>query len=405
MLLALLLLGSLDFTDVSGVKVSCLENIRGKTGRARIELVVGAGALHELEEARGVAHLLEHLLMRPLGFDDANAVTSLDYTTYFRDVRAAELSTAAIDLTRALSQLPLDDFDVEKNVVLAEIGKRSSAQRTVDPLFGNTLLNRDVGGGWASVRDLTKQDVESFFQKHYVRGNIALFARGAVSCEELQKTLAPELAKIPAGQADSVPRVTTPEPGPRALSYGADSPWMGGFYWYDATIEEEMAMRVVAKHLEQLALDELRKTQGLTYSPVAEVRRLAGGGQMQLRVATEGRESLVADWYEEKVGALRKSTTPAQDMKRAAAVVADVVENDVVRFGLAAIRGEQAPDVALAGLDDTRMQAVLAKMLAADRSFSTTTPSRNIGSILVLVFFGVVVAGAVLIAARSFIGR
>src|SRR5688500_197884 len=67
--LLLLYVQSTAFTPVGGVEVSCLENLRGKVGRARVEIVVGAGALDEGENERGIAHLLEHLLMRPLGFD------------------------------------------------------------------------------------------------------------------------------------------------------------------------------------------------------------------------------------------------------------------------------------------------------------------------------------------------
>lgn len=407
MILALLLLGSLDFTDISGVKVSCLENLRGKSGRARIEIVVGSGALHELEDARGVAHLLEHLLMRPLGFDDGNAATSWDYTSYFRDVRAAELSTAAVDLVRAVGALELNEFEVERSVVIAEMELRGSREgRGSDPIFGGTILARDPGGTEESVRGLEKSDAEAFHRRHYVRGNIAVFARGAVSCEELEQALAPELAKIPGGEVIGVPRVTEKERGARSLPHGAGGGlWMGGFYWFDASIEEEMAMRVVAKHLEQRALDELRKTQGLTYSPTAEVVRLGGGGQLTLRVTTSGRDSVVATWYEDQVAALRKSEKPAEDMKRASAVVADLIENDVVRFGLAGMRSEQAPDRALASLDDARLKPILAKMLAPERAFATSTPSRNIGSIVVLALFGLAVVVAVVLAARSFLGR
>lgn len=133
--------------------------------------------------------------------------------------------------------------------------------------------------------------------------------------------------------------------------------------------------------------------------------RLGGGGQLTLRVTTSGRDSVVATWYEDQVAALRKSEKPAEDMKRASAVVADLIENDVVRFGLAGMRSEQAPDRALASLDDARLKPILAKMLAPERAFATSTPSRNIGSIVVLALFGLAVVVAVVLAARSFLGR
>src|SRR5687768_7598088 len=100
--LALLIAGAPTFAEVSGVQVSCTENIRGKSGRARVELVAGAGALHEAENEHGLAHLVEHLIFRPLGFDHNQGATSWDYTAYFRDVRTTELSTAAIALVEAV---------------------------------------------------------------------------------------------------------------------------------------------------------------------------------------------------------------------------------------------------------------------------------------------------------------
>jgi hypothetical protein len=403
---ALLLIAGHDFTEVSGVKVSCLENLRGKAGRARVEVIVASGALHEAENARGVAHLLEHLLMRPLGFDDKNAATAWDYTSYFHDVRAAELSTAAIDLVRALAKvdLPEGSFELEREVVLQEMKLRGSRESSVkDPIFGGTILARDPGGTEESVRALTRDDVFAFHAANYVRGNIAVIARGAVDCAAFAASLAPALARLPEGRAVTLPRVLEKERGARALPIGWEgNAFVEGFYWYDANVAEEMVMRVVAKHLEQSALDDLRKGQGLTYSPQAEVRRVGSGGVLQLRVVTEGKSNVVSAWYEEKIRELRDTPAPATVMKRALPVVADLVDSDAVRLGLAAIRGEEMPDRALAALDDNSIRAMLPKMLHRDRTFGSTTPSRNIGSIIVLVVFALVVLGAAAIAGRRF---
>src|SRR5438552_2248748 len=124
--LATLAIAALELTDTSGVKLSCLENVRGKTGRGRIEIVVGAGSLDEGEKERGLAHLVEHVVMRPLGFDHENAETALDYTTFYRDVRATDLSTTAIDLVEALAKVSINqhDFELEREVVRHELELR-----------------------------------------------------------------------------------------------------------------------------------------------------------------------------------------------------------------------------------------------------------------------------------------
>lgn len=393
--------------EVSGVQVSCLENLRGKEGRARIEITVGSGALHETEEARGVAHLVEHLLMRPLGFDDKNAVTGWDHTTYFHDVRAAALSTAAIDLVRALGKLDLAEgsFELERGVVIEEMRLRGSIDvlGAVDPLFGGTILARDPGGSEASVRALSREDALAFHAAHYLRSNMVVVARGAVDCELFRASLAPALASLAEGNAMPLPRVTIPEPGPRALPIGwSGQAFVQGFYWYDSTIVEETFMQVVAKHLENAALDELRKTRGLTYSPQADVRRIGAGGSMSLRVVTDGRDSVVAAWYEEKLSALRDSTSPSVLLAHALEVAGEHADADTTRYALSVLRRELSPAEAIGELDDARLQQLIAKMLRADRTFGSATASRNLGSIAVLVLFAAVVIGAVVIAGLRF---
>lgn len=403
----LLIGGGPMLSEVSGVQVSCLENLRGKEGRARIEIVVGSGALHETEEARGVAHLVEHLLMRPLGFDDKNAVTGWDYTTYFHDVRAAALSTAAIDLVRALAVLDLAEgsFELERGVVVEEMRLRGSVEAlgAVDPLFGGTILARDPGGSEASVRALTRADAIAFHAAHYLRSNIVVVARGAVDCDVFRASLAPALAMLREGAAPSLPRVSAPEPGPRAMPIGwGGKTFVQGFYWYDSTIADEMFMQLIAEHLEHAALDELRKERGLTYSPQADVRRIGAGGSMSLRVVTDGRDAEVAAWYTGKLRALKEASSPAKLLAHALQTTADHAEADTTRHALALMRGEASPVEAIAALDDARLRTLIETRLRADRSFGSTTASRNVGSIAVLVIFAAVVIGAVVFAGLRF---
>lgn len=396
MLSALLLMTvAADFDAVSGVKVRCLENLRGKVGRARVEVVVGAGAMHEAPNARGVAHLLEHVLLRPLGFDDSNGATGWDYTTFYRDVRGVELSTAAVDLVRALGDVSFDDetFDTERKVVLRELDERGADIRFEnDPMFSGTVLERTPGGTISAVRDLSADDARRFHAAHYTKGNIAVLLSGAVSCETIQRALSPILADIPDGDASPVPRVEQEEPSAFPLP-PSESLLVQGFYWYDATPAEEVIWRLVAKDLEQRALDVLRKERGIAYSPSARVFRRGTGGTLELRVKTDGRANEAAAWFDEQVEAMRATSKPMERFAPAIAPVRTELADDNVRNALAALRGEEAPTKILDTLDDVKTSAMLEKLLVDRRSFGTASPQSNVWSLIVLLLFGAVVLG------------
>ncbi len=380
-----------SFTPVEGVQVACTENLQGRSGRARVEVVVGAGALHEDDDARGVAHVLEHLLLRPLGFDDNNGSTGWDYTNYYRDLKAKDVPSAGRQLIKAIAspKFGAADFEVEQRIVVRELEDRgvSMGDRLSDPIFGDSLLARFPGGSAVAVRDLELSDVKAFYDKHYTRNNVALFVRGATKCEGLKEILARELAALPEGAATTVPREMEKPRGPYPLP---GSGFNAGFVWFDGDLETELTYRVVSKHLEQRALQVLRKERGLTYSPSSHFERRARGGRMWLAVSTDNQEAEVADWYDETVAALISSTNAWDDMKPARKVVRTQVEGDTVRRALAALRDEGNP---IEKLDEMTMPSL--KVLLNERHrMGTQVAERNIGSLLILALFGLLVLGA-----------
>lgn len=400
--LVLLAAQSPAFQATEGVAVSCLENLRGKVGRARVEIVVGAGALHEEETERGVAHLLEHLLLRPLDFDDSNGTTAWDYTSYYRNVRGGELESAAAQLLGAIGKADFSEraFELEQKIVLRELEDRSATTEAVDPLFGETLLGRHPGGSAAGVRQLGIEAARRFHRRFYTKGNMSLLLRGAVDCEKARAALAPALALIPEGKAAEVPVVREEEPGPRSLP-GGPGEFLQGFYWYDASPEEEVVWRLVARHLEQGALDELRKKRGLTYSPQGLFDRRGRGGRIALVVKTDGESSAVADWYEAAMASLRGDGEPKRSMARASQEVRKDLEGDNVRAGLAAIRKERQPTEILDGLTNEALQGNLRSLLDHRRSFGTATPESNIASLIILALFGLIVLGVLGVVAKK----
>lgn len=406
-LLSLLAVGS-TFQPTEGVAVSCLENVRGRQGRARVEVVVGSGAIQEAEDERGVAHLLEHLVLRPLGFDDGNGATGWDFTSYHRNVRADELTDAAEGLLSQIANPALDpeEVELEKRIVLRELEDRGTShlEGINDPLFADSLLARYPGGSASAVRDLDAARVRVFHRQHYVKGNLAVLLRGAVDCATTREALAPVLARFSQGPAAAVPRIEAEPPGQVTLP-ASPGVFEAGYYWYQASAREEVVYRLLAKHLEQRALEDLRKARGITYSPSARFARRGGGGQFALSVRTEGEEHAVEQWYEDAVQHILSTPRPEVILQPAMAPLRESLEQDGVRAGLAAIRGEPDPLTLLNQVDDASLKLALPRLLAESRAFGSTVPASNAASLIVLLIFGVVVLAALFFAARAFMSH
>lgn len=403
-----LLLLAATFEPTGGVALSCQENLRGKIGRARVEVVIGAGALHEGETERGVAHLLEHLVLRPLGFDDGNGATGWDYTQYHRNVNAEQLVPAASELLQQLRtpKLNAEDVALEKRIVLRELedSGTSHVETHDDPVFGSSSLARSPGGSAASVRDLDPDAVARFHSGHYVRGNIAVLLRGAVDCSAARAALAPILSEFSNGPASEVPKINNQEPGQVTLP-STPGNFVAGFYWYNASMQQELLYRLVAKHLEQQAIDELRKKRGLTYSPQARFLRRGPGGQILLQVQTSSGDSEVQEWYDASLQALLTTPEPHKALSAAIPELRKMLEQDGVRAGLAQIRGEPSPFKVLQSLNDTNLRTALPPLLSSRRAFGSAVPQSNVGSLLILGLFGLLVLGALFYAYREFLGR
>lgn len=386
----LLLLAAPTFTDVDGVKLHCSENIRGKTGNAKVEVVFAVGALSEDDDRQGEAHVLEHLALRPLGFDHSNGETSWDFTSYFSAVRASELGAAAKALLRTIREPPLEqrDLDIEREIVLREIDDRGAAQAhpLISQLFGGTAIDRPLGGSKATLENISTDSVAAFHQRHYVRANMAVVLAGAADCASLTASIAPELAAFERGTPTAPPTVDGRAPGQRDVR-GSPGHFIGGFYWHQATASEEALMRVIGKHLQQRALDQLRKELGIAYSPVGRLVRLGGAGMVHIAVETDDRARIVAGWFDDTIAELRGSVDPAGLLANAVIESRRDLELDYPRLAIAAIRGEDSPVAATDTLRDGNMaKALVARTLTDNRLF--TTPAGGFTGILVLILFG-----------------
>jgi predicted Zn-dependent peptidase len=160
---------------------------------------VRTGARDETSDVSGVTHFLEHMVFKGTpkrtafdvnrDFDKIgahyNAFTSEENTVFYATI-LPEYIPQAVELLADILRpsLRVDDFEMEKNVIIEEIGMYEDqpnwsaydhAKRIyfADHPLGNTIL-----GTPESIRALTRDQMHAYFERRYVAPNITVVAAG-----------------------------------------------------------------------------------------------------------------------------------------------------------------------------------------------------------------------------------
>ena len=189
---------------------------------AAVGFFVRCGSRDEPPELAGVSHFLEHMAFKGderysaedvnRVFDEIgakyNAYTSHEQTVYYAAVLPEHLPLA-VDLLSTLTRPVLreDEFDLEKKVILEEIGMHddqpgsvaydalSSAHFQKHPLAGRILgTNESVGG-------LTIEAMRAYHAEKYVGANLTLAVCGNADWDEVVRLAEEHAGRAPAGEA------------------------------------------------------------------------------------------------------------------------------------------------------------------------------------------------------------
>src|SRR3954471_20273240 len=159
---------------------------------AAVGFFVKTGSRDETPEVAGVSHFLEHMAFkgsdRRTAFDvnrdfdrigaDYNASTSEENTIYHAAV-LPEFVPDALDILADLLMPTLrqEDFDMEKQVIINEIGRYEDmpgwsaydhAQRV---FFHDHRLGNSVLGTKGSITALARDQMEAYYRRRYVAPN------------------------------------------------------------------------------------------------------------------------------------------------------------------------------------------------------------------------------------------
>jgi predicted Zn-dependent peptidase len=168
---------------------------------AAIGFFVRTGARDETPQIMGVSHFLEHMMFKGTDrraaddvnreFDEIganyNAFTSHEQTVYYAHVLPEYLARAT-DLIGDMLRPSLRkaDFDLEKNVILEEIGMYDDRPQwrlqdaILERYFGPHPLGFRVLGTRDTVAALTDEQMRRYFERRYAPDNIVIAAGGRV---------------------------------------------------------------------------------------------------------------------------------------------------------------------------------------------------------------------------------
>src|SRR5882762_10391749 len=167
---------------------------------------VKTGSRDETPEVSGVSHFLEHMVFKgtphrtalEVNFDfdrigaAYNAFTSEENTVFYAAV-LPEYLPQAVDILADILRPSLrdDDFNIEKNVIIEEIGMYedqpgwSAYDHAKKHYFAQHPLGNSILGTPESIRALTRDQMHTYFQRRYVPGNIAVVAAGNFKWDQL----------------------------------------------------------------------------------------------------------------------------------------------------------------------------------------------------------------------------
>jgi zinc protease len=197
-----------SFTLDNGLEVVIIPNKRAPVVTQL--LMYRVGAADEPWGKSGIAHFFEHLMFKATTnhkngeFSDLvaahggrdNAFTARDYTGYYQTVASDQLSIIMeLEADRMRNLLIEDDqIEPERGVILEERKSRTDnnpSQRLFEQAWAATFRNHPYGIpiiGWEhEIKQLSKQDLRTFYDLWYAPNNAILLIGGDVEVEDVRK--------------------------------------------------------------------------------------------------------------------------------------------------------------------------------------------------------------------------
>ncbi|XP_037535182.1 cytochrome b-c1 complex subunit 1, mitochondrial-like [Nematolebias whitei] len=193
-----------------------------------VGLWIRAGSRYEREKDYGTCFFLEHMAFKgtkkysqtaleqqveSMGAH-LSAYTSREHTAYYMKTLTKDLPKAVELLSEVVQNCSLNEADIEqqRNVVLHELEEAEGNQQEVclDLLhataYQGTPLGQSVMGPSSNAKNVTRQDLVDYINRHYKAPRMVLAAAGGVDHEELVGLAQTHFGGVPFNyEADSIP--------------------------------------------------------------------------------------------------------------------------------------------------------------------------------------------------------
>jgi predicted Zn-dependent peptidase len=183
---------------------------------------VKTGSRDESVPECGVSHFLEHMVFKgtphrtalQVNFDfdkigaSYNAYTSEENTVFYAAI-LPEYLPQAVDILADILRPSLrgEDFDMEKNVIIEEIGMYDDQpmwcayDNAKKAFFNEHPLGNSILGTKESITALTCDQMKSYYDRRYVAPNITVSIAGNFNWDEAIKLVEKQCASWPTGTA------------------------------------------------------------------------------------------------------------------------------------------------------------------------------------------------------------
>ena len=276
---------------------------------------VNAGSRDELEQERGIFHLIEHMLFKGTKSRSAtqiakdldtiggfsNAFTTKEQTCFHARVLDHHLKF----LTELFSDIFInslfseDDLELEKAVVLQEISMMEDThdeyvQILSDQLFwAGEPLGRPILGTKETVKSINKSQIHDYLSRFYSSQGVVIAAAGKVNHDLLVNHFRPFFESLPA-KSDGIPPRRTPPVNPSVSCYpkqieqvhlclGAQASSLSG----KERFAEAVFNTILGGNMSSRLFQEIREKRGLAYSLYSYLSSYTDTGLIRIYVATD----------------------------------------------------------------------------------------------------------------------
>ena len=294
-------------------------------GLVHAALTFRVGWADETLAEHGVSHLVEHLVLAPLGQPTFswNGMTSAERTTFYCQGTADQAAWFLDEVAANIRQLPMTRLEVERRLLRAEAGQRASGLVGLHDLWRWGTQGHGVGAyDEFGLAHLTPERVNAWAVRFLTAENSCLWTTGTPP------------AILPRGEFRPAPTASNWRATTLPGVFNADVTTVS----FSAELREGQWSGIVAELLEQRLMSRLRYTDGLTYGVNTDVVSVAVVGR-RLVVSIDGLPDTLDGVAR---GASEVVATLAQDGPTAEELQALVDRFDQAMSGPTAVIGDLA---------------------------------------------------------------